>query len=255
MAILLTSGHTKSGAVLLSLLCNTNAAMKNHTIQKSTLKFLKDLSTNNDRDWFNAHKADYTKAHQNMIDFADQLITDMNKHDEIENTSGKKSLYRIYNDVRFSKDKTPYNPRFAFSLQRATKLRRGGYYLNIKPGNNFLACGFFFPNPEDLKRIRQDIDVNYQQWNKLLKTKAIKENFGGLTGDTVLSAPRGYSVTHPAIELLRHKQFLFRHSFTDADVIADTFPRQVNNLFKSIRPYFDYMSEVLTTNLNGELIV
>jgi uncharacterized protein (TIGR02453 family) len=228
--------------------------MKENIIQKSTLKFLKDLGKNNKREWFNAHKDIYLAAHQNMCGFADQLIIEMNKHDEIENESGRKSLYRIYNDLRFSKDKSPYSARFAFSLKRATKLRRGGYYVHIKPGNSYLSCGFFNPNPEDLKRIRQDIDINHDQWKKLLKLKGIKENFGELQGDKVASAPRGFSIENSAIDLLRHKQFILRHHFSDEEVLSDSFLKEVNRIFKSVRPYFDHMSEVLTTDLNGESI-
>jgi uncharacterized protein (TIGR02453 family) len=229
--------------------------MKHQAIQKSTFKFLSDLSAKNNRDWFNANKEKYLEAHQNMISFVDDLILEMNKHDVLENDSGKKSLYRIYNDVRFSKNKAPYNPRFAFGFQRASKLSRGGYYCSLKPGNSFLACGFFSPNPADLKRIREDIAVNYQDCNKILKLKSIKENLGTLTGDTVATSPRGFQTDHPAIELLRHKQFIFRHQFTDKEVLSENFVAEVNRIFKSVRPYFDYMSEMLTTNANGESIV
>lgn len=228
--------------------------MKNQ-VDKSTLKFLKDLSANNNRDWFNGRKEKYQDALQNMISFVDGVIFEMNKHDQIENASGKQSLYRIYNDVRFSKDKSPYNPRFAFSLRRATQYKRGGYYMNIKPGNSYLACGFFSPNSEDLKRIRQDISHNFDHWKKILNSKSIKNNFGVMTGETVLSAPRGFQKDDPAIELLRHKQFIFRHNFKDNEVLSENFLKQVNDLFKSIRIYFDYMSEVLTTNANGESII
>lgn len=157
----------------------------------TTIKFLKDLTKNNDRDWFNAHKPAYLEAYQNMSTFIDRLIIEMNKHDELETVSGKKSLYRIYNDVRFSHDKSPYNPRFACSLQRATKLKRGGYYFSLKPGNTFIGCGFFAPNPPDLLRIRTDISSNYQRWNKLLNSKTIITNFGALTGHTLTTVPRG----------------------------------------------------------------
>ena len=225
------------------------------SINPTSLKFLKDVSKNNNRDWFNAHKETYLDAQQNLCDFIDALIVEMNKHDELNNVSGKKSLYRIYNDVRFSKDKSPYNPRFAFSLQRATKLRRGGYYLCIKPGKSYLGCGFFSPNPADLYRIRLDISHNYKQWNKLLKSKNIVQNFGALSGEKVSTAPRGFDISHPAIDLLRHKQFILRHEFSDAQITASDFLKEVNRIYKSVRPFFDYMSEVLTTNVNGELIV
>ncbi len=225
------------------------------SIKPATLKFLNQLAKNNNRDWFNAHKSTYLQAQQNICAFVDGLILEMNKHDELDNVSGKRSVYRIYNDVRFSKDKSPYKARFAFSLQRATKLKRGGYYMNIKPGASYLACGFFGPNAEDLARIREDISYNYEHWNKLLKSKAIKSNFGTLSGDKVLTAPRGFDIKHPGIELLRHKQFILRHNFTDAEVTAPGFLKVANKIYKSVRPYFDYMSEVLTTNANGEFVL
>jgi uncharacterized protein (TIGR02453 family) len=225
------------------------------TIHKSTFDFLKTLEKNNDRDWFNANKDLYLVAQENMHAFADQLILEMNKHDEIETVSGKKSLYRIYNDVRFSKNKLPYNARFAFRLARATKWKRGGYYVNIKPGNCFMACGFFAPNPEDLKRIRQDIDYNYADWNKILNAKKMKSFDIELRGNKVETTPRGFAKDHPAIDLIRHKQFILRHDFTEKEVLAADFMTKINNTYKAMRPFLDYMSEVLTTDGNGELLV
>jgi uncharacterized protein (TIGR02453 family) len=224
-------------------------------IDPSTFQFLKTLSKNNNREWFNTHKNKYLDAHQNMCDVVYAILSEMKKHDELTNESGKKSLLRIYSDVRFSKDKAPYNPRFAFRFQRATKLKRGGYYVNLTPGNSYLSCGFFSPNSEDLKRIRQDIEMNYSDWKKLLKTKSIQDNFGELRGKKLESAPRGFSKAHDGIELLKHKQFIFRHNFTDEDVLSPGFAKEVNRLFKAIRPFFNYMSEILTTDLNGEMIV
>lgn len=224
-------------------------------INPTTLHFLSELKLNNNKDWFTIHKSDYTLALENMIEFADDVILQMNKHDVLENTSGKKSLYRIYKDVRFSKGKTPYNPRFSFGLQRASAERRGGYYVHIEPGNSFVGCGFFAPNPNDLKRIRLDIASNYDEWEAILQSKNIKENFGTLTGEKVLTAPKGFSKDHPAIELLRFKQYLLIKNYTDAEVLTPDFATEVNRILKSVRGYFDYMSEVLTTNINGESIL
>ncbi|NRT15496.1 uncharacterized protein (TIGR02453 family) [Flavobacterium sp. 28A] len=229
--------------------------MKNTSILPSSITFLKNLEKNNNRDWFADHKESYLEAQSNMINFVEELITCMNSHDILDNQSAKKSLYRIYNDVRFSKDKLPYKPRFAFSLQRATSSKRGGYYVNIQPGNNFLACGFFSPNPVDLKRIRQDIEINYKEWYAILDSKIIKENFVVLAGSKVLTSPRGFSKDHEAIDLIRHKQFILRHVFTDQEVLQPDFLHKVDTLFNSVRPFFDYMSSVLTTDLNGETLV
>lgn len=225
------------------------------TINTSSINFLKQLAKNNNRDWFNKHKNEYLKANENIAENIDTLILLMNQHDHLENISGKKSLFRIYKDVRFSKDKTPFSARFAFALKRVKPHLRGGYYVNLKPGKSFMACGFFGPNSDDLKRIRMDIMYNYEEWNKILKSKGIKNNWGELTGEKVNTAPRGFDKNHPAIELLRHKQFIFRHEFKDKEILDENFMKEVNKRFKRIRPFFDYMSEVLTTNENGESIL
>jgi uncharacterized protein (TIGR02453 family) len=225
------------------------------SINKDAIDFLKDLSENNNREWFNTHKERYTEAHNNIIAFADSLITEMNKHDHIETVSGRKSLFRIYKDVRFSKDKTPYNGHWSGAFKRATKKLRGGYYFRIEPGNSRVVGGFFGPLPDDMKRIRQDIDANYEDWWNMLAGKTLTDTFGKLRGEKVGSAPRGYAKDHPAIDLLRHKQFIFRCEFTDEEVCAPDFLYKVNEAFIKMRPFLNYMSEVLTTDLNGISVV
>jgi uncharacterized protein (TIGR02453 family) len=220
-------------------------------IEKSTFDFLKALSRNNNRDWFNTHKARYVRAHENVAAFLDALLEALNRHDQLGTHSGKESLYRIYNDVRFSKDKTPYNPRFAGRISRAKPHLRGGYYFWIKPGASRVGCGFTYPNAEDLLRIRQDIDLNYAGWRKLLNLGSIQSTFGNMDGEQVKTAPRGFAKDHPAIDLLRHKQFWFERSFTDKEVLSPDFLETVNKTYKAIRPFFNYMSDVLTTDVNG----
>ena len=146
-------------------------------IKKESVDFLKTLSKNNNREWFNKHKDKFTEVQGNIIDFAGALLAEMNKHDNIETSSGKDSLFRIYKDVRFSKDKTPYNTHWSGAFKRATKKLRGGYYFHIKPGESFLAGGFWGPAPHDLQRIRQDIDFNYKDWQKLLSGKTFVNTF------------------------------------------------------------------------------
>jgi len=229
--------------------------MKQVIIEKESLAFLKRLAKNNNRDWFNAHKEEYSMSHENMIAFADALLNEMNKHDKIETPSGKKSLFRIYRDVRFSKDKTPYTCRWSGRFKRATKKLRGGYYYRIQPGNSFAIGGFWGPESEDMKRIRQEIDFNYKEFKQILSGKPIVRTFGKMAGEKVSSTPRGYSKDHPAIELLRHKQFLLKHSFTDAEVCSQGFASQLSDTFKTMRPFLNYMSEVLTTDANGVSII
>ncbi len=220
-------------------------------INKDSLDFLKALSKNNNRDWFNKHKNRYSEAHQNIIAFADALLAEMNKHDKIETASGKESVFRIYKDVRFSKDKTPYNIHWSGSFKRATNKLRGGYYFRIEPGNSFLAGGFWGPETNDMKRIRQDIDYNYKAWEKLFINKTLINTFGKIIGEQLSSAPRGYAKDHPAIDLLRYKQLLLKYEFTDKEVCSPDFLKKVNDVFKKMRPFLNFMSEVLTTDANG----
>lgn len=220
-------------------------------IKKESLDFLKTLSKNNNRDWFSHHKDNYLEAQHNIITFADALLIEMNKHDKIETPSGKKSLFRIYKDVRFSKDKTPYNTHWSGAFKRATKKLRGGYYFHIKPGNSFLAGGFWGPEPNDMKRIRQNIESDYKEWKKVLADKTLKKTFGKLIGEQLSSAPRGYAKDHPAIDLLRYKQFILKHEFTDKEVYSPDFVKNVNDTFKKMHPFLNFMSEVLTSDANG----
>jgi uncharacterized protein (TIGR02453 family) len=221
------------------------------TIKKSTLNFLKNLAKNNDREWFAEHRHEYEQAKLNTEHFMDDVIARMNVHDVIDTPSGKKSLYRIYNDVRFSKDKSPYNPRFFGYMKRVKPMLRGGYYIWIKPGASRAGCGFASPSSDDLKRIREDISANLDDWKKLIRSKTIVNTFGEMRGDKVKTTPRGFSVDDPAIELLRYKYYWFERSFTDQEVLAPDFAMKVNKTYKSIRPFFDYVSTLLTTDANG----
>jgi uncharacterized protein (TIGR02453 family) len=218
-------------------------------LPESIFPFLKVLNNNNNREWFQAHKSLYTECHEGMIAFADDLLSEMNKHDSLETPSGKKSLYRIYKDVRFSKDKTPYKTNWAGGFHREGKLLRGSYYYHIEEGNSYVSGGFYGPNPGDLARIRQEIDMNYTEFRSVLKRK--EKIFGKMRGDCLKLAPSGYPVSHPAIELLRYKQFILRHSFTDKEVKSKEFTYLLSDAFKHMRPFLDFMSEVLTTDANG----
>ena len=229
--------------------------MSKAVISKSNIEFLKLLKKNNNRDWFTANKERYTKEHEEVITFAEELLALANKHDVIDTPSGKKSLYRIYRDVRFSKDKTPFKSNWSGGFQRATKKRRGGYYFHIEPGNNLVGGGFFGPNPKDLKRIRDEFAYDPAPIRKILKSKSFKETFGTMEGSQVKTKPKGFNIDDPAIDLLRYKQFFLVRKFTDKEVLRPDFAKQVDATFKKMRPFFNYMSEVLTTDTNGVSIV
>jgi len=220
-------------------------------IYQSGFNFLKTLKKNNNREWFNAHKDVYQKELELVEAFAEALLHELNRHDVIETLSGKKSMRRIYRDIRFSNDKTPYKASWSGHFKRATKYRRGGYYFHLEPGNNYITGGFWGPNAQDLKRIRDDIAFDATPLRKILKSRTFISTFETLKGEQLKTAPKGFDAAHEAIDLIRYKQFLLVRKFTDEEVLSKHFLKEANQTFKNMRPFFDYMSEVLTTNANG----
>jgi uncharacterized protein (TIGR02453 family) len=221
--------------------------------EKSTFKYLQDLYANNNRDWFADEKETYLKAQQNSKDVFAAIHVKLQKHDEIE----KSKMMRIYRDVRFSKDKTPYKVHFANSYARLGKDLRGGYFLRIRPGASFLAGGFWDPSKEDLLRIRKEIELDASEIKEVLQDKNYKKYFGGKfeSFSELKTAPRGFDKEHPDVELLRKKGFIASRSFTDEEVLSTNFADEVDKSFKALRPFFNLFSDILTTNLNGESVV
>jgi len=225
--------------------------MANTIISSEALKFLKQLEKNNNRDWFTEHKSVFKKHEAQVKGFYQRLLERLSQHDEIE----RMKMFRIYRDVRFSKDKTPYKAHFAGSFSRAGASRRGGYYLRIKPGETFVATGFWNPNKEDLMRIRKEFELDAEEFREVISEPEFKSIWGELQGDAVKTAPKGFDKAHPNIDLIRKKQFIFVRNFTDKEVLSKSFADEVDRSFKAIRPYFDLMSSILTTNLNGESLI
>ena len=213
--------------------------------------FFTDLQQNNNRDWFTAHKPTFKTLETQVKSFGELLKERLNQHDHID----RFKLFRIYRDVRFSKDKTPYKTHFGLTWHRTKPLYRGGYYLHLSPNNNFLACGFWDPNPADLKRIRQEIDIDGEEYRAILNNKTFCRVWGELQGEAVKTAPKGYAKDHPQIDLLRFKQHIFTIKYTDDEVYQADFLDRADSALKAVRPFVDYMSEVLTTNSDGESLM
>ncbi|MFC5045369.1 DUF2461 domain-containing protein [Aquimarina hainanensis] len=217
-------------------------------LSKDIFGFLDDLKVNNNRDWMQEHKKRYQENEKKLKLFYSSVAERLNESDEIDNTK----IYRINRDIRFSKDKTPYNIHRSVGFSRAGAHRRGGYYLRIESGNSKLAGGFFSPNPTDLLRIRKEFEMDDQEIRDILDTPDFKKAFGGFTTDNqVKTAPKGFSKEHSAIDLIKNKSFIVVHSFTNKEVCAPDFLDKVVFHFELLRPFFDYMSDVLTTDLNG----
>ena len=220
--------------------------------ETSTLAYLSDLTANNNRDWFAEQKSRFIEMQEQSKVLFGALKLQLEQHDVIE----KMKLYRIYRDVRFSKDKTPYNPRLAVSFSRQGSHLRGGYFLQIKPGESFVGGGFWQPEKDDLFRLRKEIELDASEFRAILADPTFVRHFGNsFQGHELKSAPRGFDKAHPDIDLLRKKGFIAVQKFSDNEVLSTDFLEQINTSFKAMRPFFDLFSDVLTTNLNGESIL
>lgn len=226
--------------------------MANPKFTKDILDFFKTLEKNNNRDWFNEHKKEFKANEAKAKEAYLWLYNELNKHDHVD----KFKMFRIYRDVRFSKNKLPYKTHFGGSYHRTKPELRGGYYMHIQPNDqSFIATGFWEPNKDDLLRIRKEFEQDDQEVRDIISKSSFKSIWGYFVGDELKTAPRDFDKNHPAIDLIKKKQYIFTRSYTDKEVISEDFLDHVNSAFKGVRPFFDYMSDVLTTNLNGESII
>ncbi|MGB5419042.1 DUF2461 domain-containing protein [Algibacter sp.] len=222
-------------------------------IPKSVFTFFNKLEKNNNRDWFNDNKPEFKSIEKEVKKVYHSVFENLNKHDEVD----KMKMFRIYRDVRFSKNKLPYKTHFGGSFNRLKPRLRGGYYLHIQPNNeSFIATGFWEPNKEDLLRIRKEFEMDDSEIRDILSNKKFNAVWGNtFVGDEVKSAPRGFDKDHEAIDLIKKKQYIFTKKYTDKEVLDANFLNEVDTAFKAIRPFFDYMSDVLTTDLNGVSLI
>ncbi len=222
------------------------------TISKTAFDFLLQLKKNNNREWMQEHKKEYLANEKALKEFYAAVERGLNTTDEIAKTK----IFRINRDIRFSNDKTPYNVHRSVSFSRAGAQRRGGYYLRLEPGNSFMAGGFFDPNPADLLRIRKEFEMDSTEIREVLATKDFKNAFGDFNQEyAVKTAPKGFDKDDKNIDLIRLKSFFVTHSFSDEEVFAADFKDNLINHYQLLRPFFNYMSDVLTTDLNGESLL
>lgn len=221
-------------------------------ITKQSLDFLSELQQNNNRPWFEANKASYIKTKKEVEALVKKVESNLNKVDNIEFSK----LYRIYRDVRFSKNKLPYKGFLGGYYRRFGNDRRGSYTFDIQPnGKSIVGGGFFGPNTDDLLRIRKEFEMDSSYIERITADPTFVDFFGELKGSALKTAPRGFDKNHPNIKWLRMKQFLAFRNFSDDEIIHKNFPDQMTESFIAIRPFFDFMTDVLTTDTNGVSIL
>lgn len=215
-------------------------------LQASTLKFLKDLKKNNNKPWFEKHKDLYLGAKEDIENLVEQVIEGFGKIDpDIAILQPKDCTYRIYRDVRFSKDKTPYKINIGAYLNKGgKKTPSAGYYMHFEPGRNMAGGGLWMPMAPELNKVRQEIDYNFKEWTDITKARAFKKNFAdGLEKEDMLSRPpKSYEESNPAIEYLKLKSFIVTRSFTDAEVQSKSFLKELLKTFESMKDFVYFLN-------------
>ena len=204
---------------------------------ETTFQFLKGLSKNNSKEWFDANRKSYETGKAEMEELVKKIISNVSKFDkEIVGLEAKKCMFRINRDIRFSKDKSPYKLNMGASINPGgRKSPLPGYYVHVEPGKSFLAGGCYTPEPAMLAAIRQEIDYHGAEFRKILNAKDFKTFFGGLAEEEkVKSAPKGYDKDHPDIELLKNKHFIVVHDLKDSQVNSKDFPAYASKVFKAM---------------------
>ncbi|MDP4289682.1 MAG: DUF2461 domain-containing protein [Bacteroidota bacterium] len=215
-------------------------------ITKDILQFLQELKQNNNREWFAENKKQYEKANEALLSLVKQIIPVIQLVDPtIGDLAPKDCVFRIYRDTRFSPDKTPYKTNMgAYFARGGKKSAYAGYYMHLEPGNCMLAGGIWMPEPEVLKKIRQEIYYNSAEFKTILNSKSFIENFGALSEDGKLkNPPRDFPADFPDIDLLKNKNFTMYHSLDDKAVCAENYLAIVSKTFEAMKPINDFLNK------------
>jgi uncharacterized protein (TIGR02453 family) len=208
------------------------------------LGFLDELAQNNNKAWFDSHRPAYTTARATFERFIDDIIDEFRTSDHLQDLAAKHCMARIYRDVRFSKDKSPYKTNFgAMIAPGGWKTTALGYFVSVAPqGQSMVAGGLYDPTPEQLNRFRQAIDEDATTFKKVTAARDFVATFGEVEGDRLKTAPKGYDRAHPDIALLQLKQITVIHRFSDPAVLAPTFADQVAIACRAMKPFLAYLS-------------
>lgn len=217
-------------------------------LSKETFDFLKNLENNNNRDWFNANKKDFEKAKENLTAFTGYLIGEVSKFDpEVGGLQPDACVFRIYRDIRFSKDKSPYKTNLgAYLSPGGRKSMAPGYYFHVQPGQSFIAGGKHIPDSGELLKIRNAIAGNTDEYLKIINKKSYRESFGEMRGDRLKSPPKGFDPDHKAIEHLKLKEYMaFKDLYDDKFMLGKDFPAFLVKSMKEMYPLVDFLRKAL----------
>ena len=218
---------------------------------KEILDFLKDLEANNSREWFDQNRDRYDATRKQFLVIADKLIHDIRQFDdEVPVLNPKDCVFRIFRDVRFSKDKLPYKSNYGCFIARGGKKSGfAGYYLHIQPGECFLSGGIYMPPPEYLQAIRQEIYYHPKNYIDLIENKEFKTTYTLAYSDKLKTAPKGYPKDWEYLDLIKNRNYAFGHRVEERELFATDFMEKAIELYKIILPLNRYLNKAVDENI------
>ncbi len=209
--------------------------------------FLNDLQKNNNRDWFKANEIRYQLAKNEFEDFIEEVIPGLKKIDnDIDAINAKECIFRIYKDVRFSKDKNPYKTNFgAYISKGGRKSKFAGYYIHLEPGKSFIGGGIYMPEAAELKAIRDEIFNNTGAFKKILNNQSFKKYFKEIYGEKLITAPKGFPKDFADIDLLKNKHYAVTHSVKDSFWNSDSLITEILKIFKAQLPFNRFLNNAV----------
>ncbi len=215
------------------------------------IQFLEELSQNNNREWFQKNKKRYDESREKVLFLTEVLINELRKiDDEIPALEPKDCMFRIFRDVRFSNDKSPYKTNFgSFIAKGGRKSIHAGYYFHIEPNESFVGGGIYMPAAEPLKAIRDYIAENGEEFMGIINHPGFRKYFPEMMDDKLKTSPKGFSPEHEYIDLLRYKSFAFACKFSREQILAENFIEQLVNTFKTLYPVNRFLNQALQHNL------
>jgi uncharacterized protein (TIGR02453 family) len=217
-------------------------------IAPATIKFLKDLKKNNNKPWFDAHRKDYEAAKADFAGFIQAAINNLGKKDiTIKDLKAKDCMFRINRDIRFSKDKSPYKTNFGASINKGGKKAMGsaGYYFHLEPGNSFIGGGLYQPMPDELKKVRQEIDYNFKEFKKIITSKKFTSVYKELDKSkefSLIRVPKGYEPENPAAEYLKLKSFIAMIPISDKELLSKELLKKTQATFEALMPLLSFIN-------------
>jgi len=219
-------------------------------LQPATIKFLKDLKKNNSKPWFDANRMKYEDAKKDFAEFIQSVIDKHSKKDgSIKDLKAKDCMFRINRDIRFAKDKSPYKTNFGASINRGGKKSLfAGYYFHLEPGESFVGGGIWMPMPPELKKVRQEIDYNLDEFKKIITAKKFKSVYGELSkGDDISlsKVPQGFEKDNPASDYLKLKSFLAMKTLKETDLASKDLIKMVIEAFDALQPLVEFINKAI----------